>query len=64
VKGIITKVKKAGIATTISLKSISRIDCDISTPTTIKAAAVADPGISATTGARNNASKKQTPEFD
>ncbi|MNI79212.1 hypothetical protein D3C73_1356530 [compost metagenome] len=61
VKGMIASVRNDGIAMTISLKSIWRIDCAISTPTIISAAAVAEPGIRAATGARNRASRKHTP---
>ncbi|MNC51449.1 hypothetical protein D3C75_1007410 [compost metagenome] len=54
-------VRKDGIASTMSWKSISLTDCIIRTPTTIRAAAVAEPGIRATTGARNKDNRKHTP---
>ncbi|MOA40410.1 hypothetical protein D3C78_1622840 [compost metagenome] len=59
--GINARMKNDGIAYTISEKSISFTDCIISTPTMISAAAVAEPGTSATSGDRKIASRKQMP---
>ncbi|MNG15721.1 hypothetical protein D3C84_995670 [compost metagenome] len=61
VNGISASVRNEGMAYTISEKSICFTDPIISTPTMTSAAAVAEPGTSATSGDRNSASRKQIP---
>lgn len=54
-----TIAKKAGIASAISVHSISLTADIISTPTTISAGAVANDGIVKNSGAKNNAIAKK-----
>lgn len=60
VKGIMIKVKNAGIASVKSLKSISFTGVIIITPTNTKAGAVAAPGTIKNSGERNNAMMNST----
>jgi len=54
-------VINAGKASVKSLKSISRIEDTIKTPTIIKAGAVAAPGINVARGAINSARRNRIP---
>ena len=61
IKGIHNKHKYAGIASVISLKSISKIAEIIKNPTKINAGAVAKPGMAQKIGAKKMESKNRNP---